>query len=71
MENCYEQLNTEFIETRKVSFLTKSFSISLSLIFIYKPLVEIIPGIDYVYNIYYYCIYGCLVSFGPNCFPFF
>lgn len=75
MENCYEQLNTEFVETRKVSFLTKLVSTPLSLTLISTPLVEIIPGFQYIYNMYYLCNYG----FGStvigycysNCFPFF
>ena len=72
MEYSYDQLNTEFVEIRKVSLFIKLISFFLSINFIITPLVQMIPGIDYLYNIYYYCIYGgCLNSFGPNCFPFF
>ncbi|WP_420551358.1 hypothetical protein [Tenacibaculum aiptasiae] len=71
MKNSYDQLNIEYVETKKVSLFTKLISYILSLTIISIPLVEIIPGLEYMHNIYDYCIYGCLVSFGPNCFPFF
>ncbi|WP_093871945.1 hypothetical protein [Tenacibaculum sp. MAR_2010_89] len=43
MENSYEQLNIEFIETRKASLFTKLVSITLSLTLVVIPLVEILP----------------------------
>ncbi|MDC1162589.1 hypothetical protein OAT18_04025, partial [Tenacibaculum sp.] len=73
MERSYEQLNTDFIETRKVSLLTKLGSISLSIAFFFIPLVDIVPGFEYLYNMFYYCTYrlSCIVGGTLNCFPFF
>lgn len=73
MECSYEQLNTEFIETRKASIFNKLVSLSLSLTIVFIPLVEIVPDFEYLYNMYYYCTYGlgCLLGGTTNCFPFF
>ncbi|WP_093667966.1 hypothetical protein [Tenacibaculum sp. MAR_2009_124] len=70
MEHSYEQLNIEFVETRKVSLFTKMVSTGLSLTLVAIPLVEILPDFKYIYNIYDYCMYGCLIPMGINCFPF-
>lgn len=72
MTKSYDQLNIEYVETKKVSPFTKLISFILSLTIISIPLVEIIPDLEYIHNIYDCCVsYGCLISFGPSCFPFF
>lgn len=43
MENNYEQLKIEFVETKKVSLAVKILSFCLLLFFVFTPLYEVIP----------------------------
>ncbi|WP_299679421.1 hypothetical protein [uncultured Tenacibaculum sp.] len=51
MKNSYDQLNIEYIETKKVSSFLKYSSIILILIFAFIPLAELIDVLDYNYAI--------------------
>ena len=52
MDQSYEQLHFEFIESRKVSLFTRLVSVGLSLTIAVIPLVEILPNFKYIHNIY-------------------
>ncbi|CAL2061326.1 conserved hypothetical protein [Tenacibaculum sp. 190524A05c] len=61
MKNSYDQLTTEFIETRKVSPLTICFSIVFALIFAFIPLAELVKDFEYnqiKYEPKFTCIIG-------------
>ena len=62
MENNYDQLKIEYIETKKNSFFVKSISVFLVLIFVVVPLTEIVQHLDYN-TIVSYPSYSCLYSF--------
>ena len=47
MEYNYEQLNTEYGESRKVSFIVKYIAMFLALIFAFIPLAELVREFDY------------------------
>ncbi|MCF2875572.1 MULTISPECIES: hypothetical protein [unclassified Tenacibaculum] len=49
MENSYDQLNIEYVETKKVSSFVKYSTIILILIFAFIPLAELIDVLDYNY----------------------
>ena len=49
MENTYDQLNIEYVETKKVSFFIRYSTIILILIFAFIPLAELIDVLDYNY----------------------
>ncbi|PKH52434.1 hypothetical protein CXF68_17810 [Tenacibaculum sp. Bg11-29] len=67
MIKSYDQLNTEFLETKKASLFVKLISVLLALTFTSTSLVEIIPSFEYIHNIYDYYTYDC---FGIHFFPY-
>lgn len=71
MENSYDQLKTEFIETKKGSPFLKLISLTLILIFLITPLSQIVP--DFLTC---HCsevlpgFNGCIFAGNLNCFCF-
>ena len=61
MKNSYDQLNIEYVETKKVSSFVKFTTIVLILIFTIIPLAELIDVLDYNYAAPN-TIHGCLAG---------
>lgn len=66
MEQSYEQLNTEYVETRKVSSSVKYTAIFIALIFSFTPLPEFIYEFDYNNIEPYTVINGCITGYDLN-----
>ncbi|WP_299120463.1 hypothetical protein [uncultured Tenacibaculum sp.] len=60
MKNSYDQLNIEYVETKKVSLRIKYFAIFFAIIFTFIPLAELINEFDYNHIVTYYHAFGCL-----------
>ncbi|WP_282021172.1 hypothetical protein [Tenacibaculum aiptasiae] len=60
MINSYDQLNIEYVETKKVSLRIKYTAIFFAIIFTFIPLAELINDFDYNYIVSYYYTFGCL-----------
>lgn len=62
MENDFDSLKTEYIETEKKSIFFKSISILFIMIFLLFPLAEIVTEFDYNY-IVSYPGHSCMMDF--------
>jgi len=62
MENDFDSLKTEYIETEKKLIFLKSISILFIMIFLLFPLAEIVTEFDYNY-IVTYPSYSCMMDF--------
>ncbi|WP_299120469.1 hypothetical protein [uncultured Tenacibaculum sp.] len=61
MKNSYDQLNIEYVETKKVSSFVKYTTFLLILIFVLIPLAEFVDVLDYNYAAPQ-TVYTCLVG---------
>lgn len=66
MKNSYDQLNIEYVATRKVSSFVKFTIFTLILIFAFIPLAELIDVLDYNYAAPSTPVHTCLVSWSSE-----